>query len=380
MKILLHCIYYPPEVGGLESHVSGLAEGLVRRGLKVRVVTSRSLPRLPREEEIEGVRVKRTWLPSRTALGWAAHALSSVPATRSWGQWADLIHAQSFASVLPAGWVARMAGRPWIASFHTSHFLARARGQIWPSILGHLVRSPDYALAASEEIAEVATRLAKGRYVEAVTNGVDTDRFRRREWQSPARGTSRTILVPRRLFPKNGVEYFVRALPEIRSAIPGVRVLVIGDGPERPRLEALAAELGVDDSIQFLGSRPHGEMPALFSSGEIAVFPSLMEATSMAALEAMSCGLPVVASSVGGLPEIVDSEVGALVPPRDPAALARAVVQLFSDECLREKGCRARERVVAQWSNERLVDRHLEIYHDLIEGRAVKEPSAVGGS
>ena len=69
MKILLHCVYYPPEVGGLESHVSGLAEGLVRRGLEVRVVTSRSLPGLPREEEIKGVRVKRTWLPSRSAVG-----------------------------------------------------------------------------------------------------------------------------------------------------------------------------------------------------------------------------------------------------------------------------------------------------------------------
>ena len=380
MKILLHCVYYPPEVGGLESHVSGLAEGLVRRGLEVRVVTSRSLPGLPREEEIEGVRVKRTWLPSRSALGWAAHALGSIRATRSWGRWADLIHAQSFASVLPAGWAAKAAGRPWVASFHTSHFLARAGGRIWAPLLGHLVRSPDHALAASEEIAEVATRLAKGRYVEAVTNGVDTDRFRSREWRGPTRGRSWTVLVPRRLFPKNGVEFLVRALPEIRSEIPVVRVLVIGDGPERPRLEALAAELGVAESIQFLGSRPHAEMPALLASGGIAVLPSLVEATSVAALEAMSCGLPVVASAVGGLPEIVDSEVGALVPPGDSAALARAVIRLFEDEHLEEKGLRGRERVVAHWGSERLVDRHLEIYHDLIEGRAVKEPSAVGGS
>ena len=380
MKILLHCVYYPPEVGGLESHVSGLVEGLVRRGLEVRVVTSRSLPGLPREEEIQGVRVKRTWLPSRSAVGWAAHALASIPATRSWGRWADLIHAQSFASVLPAGWAARAAGRPWVASFHTSHFLARAGSRMWSPLLGHLVRSPDHVLAASEEIAKVAKRLAKGRYVEAVTNGVDTDRFRSREWRSATLGRSQTVLVPRRLFPKNGVEFLVRALPKIRSEIPDVRVLVIGDGPERARLEALAAELGVDESIQFLGSRPHAEMPALLASGEIAVFPSLVEATSVAALEAMSCGLPVVASAVGGLPEIVDSEVGALVPPRDSAALASAIIRLFDDEHLGEKGRRGRERVVAHWSNERLVDRHLEIYHDLIEGRVVEEPSAVGGS
>ena len=175
------------------------------------------------------------------------------------------------------------------------------------------------------------------------------------------------------------MEFLVQALPEIRSKIPDVQVLVIGDGPERPRLEALAVRFGVTKSIRFLGSRPHEEMPALLSSGEIAVLPSLVEATSVAALEAMSCQLAIVASAVGGLRQIVDSEVGALVPPGDPAALADAVVELLEDEQLAEKGRRGRERVVALWSNERLVDRHLEIYEDLLEGRGVKEPFAVGG-
>ncbi len=379
MKILIHSVYYPPEVGGLESHVAGLAAGLAKRGVEVRVVTSRSLAGLPPEEEIQGVRVKRTWLPSRSTPGWVAYALGSLPATRGWGRWADLIHAQSFASVLPAGLAARSARRPWLASFHTSHFLARAQRPLWTPILRRLVGWPDHALAASEEIAEVAMELARGTYVEALTNGVDTDRFRRQGAGSATQDTMRTVLVPRRLFAKNGVEFLVQALPEIRSKIPDVQVLVIGDGPERPRLEALAVRFGVTKSIRFLGSRPHEEMPALLSSGEIAVLPSLVEATSVAALEAMSCQLAIVASAVGGLRQIVDSEVGALVPPGDPAALADAVVELLEDEQLAEKGRRGRERVVALWSNERLVDRHLEIYEDLLEGRGVKEPFAVGG-
>jgi glycosyltransferase involved in cell wall biosynthesis len=116
-------------------------------------------------------------------------------------------------------------------------------------------------------------------------------------------------------------------------------------------------------------------MPGLLASGEIAIFPSLMEATSVAALEAMACERPVLATDVGGLPEIVEERVGGLVPPRDPGGLARGVVRLLRDPHLVEKGQIARERVVTHWSNARLVDRHLEIYEDLIAGREVRSPS-----
>jgi glycosyltransferase involved in cell wall biosynthesis len=90
-----------------------------------------------------------------------------------------------------------------------------------------------------------------------------------------------------------------------------------------------------------------------------------MEATSVAALEAMACELPVAASRVGGLPEIVDADVGALFEPADPGSLAGAVVTLLQDPALHERGRRARARVVERWSNDRLVERHLEIYREL---------------
>ncbi len=377
MKILIHCVYYHPEVGGLESHVAGLAQGLAERGVEVRVVTSRSRPELPSQEVASGVRIRRIPLPSRTANGWARYAVASIPETRRWARSADLIHAQSFASVLPAGVAAHSERRPWVASFHTSHFLIWARRRAWAPLLSRLVRWPDHAFAASEEIREVAENLGRGRPVEALTNGVDTARFRpsgeRRRNGGP------TLVVPRRLVPKNGVEYLVRALPEIRRLVPGVRARLIGDGPERGRLEMLARELQVEESIEFVGARPHGEMPELLSSGDIAVFPSLMEATSVAALEAMACQVPVVATAVGGLAEIVSADVGALVPPKDPAALARAVVELLRDGRLRDKGRLARERVATRWSNDRLVERHLEVYRDLLAGRPVGEASQAAG-
>jgi glycosyltransferase involved in cell wall biosynthesis len=230
-----------------------------------------------------------------------------------------------------------------------------------------MVRAPDYVLAASREIAQVAEELAPGRGVEALTNGVETSVFRPTEPTLPPSPRPR-IIVPRRLFPKNGVEFFVRALPRIARETDAEAVLV-GDGPERSRLEALARDLGVADRITFLGKKPHREMPGLLSSGILAVVPSLMEATSVAALEAMACGLPVAGSAVGGLPEILDEEVGGLFPPGDVGALAETVVGLLRDPGLSQKGLLARTRVEREWSNLRLARRHLEIYEALLHGR-----------
>lgn len=226
-----------------------------------------------------------------------------------------------------------------------------------------MIRTGDRVLAASSEIAHVAQDLTGGDVsVEALTNGVDTERFRPKAGKADRSERRPRIVVPRRLFSKNGVEFLVRALPGVRARVPDVEVLVVGDGPERSALERLARELGVTDSVRFLGARPHAEMPRLLASSDLAVIPSLMEATSVAGLEAMACGVPVVASRVGGLPEIIDDEVGRLVPPGDPDALAKAIVDLLRSPSRDALGKRARERVVSRWSNARLVERHVRIY------------------
>jgi glycosyltransferase involved in cell wall biosynthesis len=376
MRILLHCVYYPPEVGGLESHVAALAEGLVARGHEVRVITSRSLPGVAPRETREGVEVIRTWFPSRSPAGWILHALGSLPATRAGTRWADVVHAQAFASILPCHLARRGTGKPLVATFHTSHFLVRAQVPRWKPILRRLVRWPEHALAASDEIARVAEGLAPGARVEALTNGVETDRFRPVPPALPTPAGVRRIIVPRRLFAKNGVEFAVRAIPGVAERVPGAEFLFVGDGPERERLEALAIELGVGERVRFLGARPHAEMPALLASAEVAVFPSLMEATSVAALECMACELPVVATRVGGLPQIVDETVGALVPPAYPEALARALADLLERPDRAELGARARRRVVDHWSNDRLVERHLEIYRECARERRGGMPEA----
>jgi glycosyltransferase involved in cell wall biosynthesis len=278
---------------------------------------------------------------------------------------ADVLHAQDIASVPPALAARRVRGAPLVTTWHTSHFLKRADSPFWRPVFRRFIEAGDHNLAASREIARVAESVAPGTRVEALTNGVETELFRPVEplLEPPPEGRRR-LVVPRRLFEKNGVEYLVRAMPHLPDEVEAV---VVGDGPERGGLEALAGELGVARRLRFLGTRPNAQMPGILSSAELAVFPSLMEATSVAALECMACGVPVAASRVGGLPEIVDDAVGALFEPADPRDLARAVAGLLRRDDLAELGRAARRRVVRHWSNDRLARRHMEIYQALVD-------------
>ncbi len=368
MNILMHCIYFPPEVGGLESHVFNLCRGLVARGHRVDVVTSRSRPDLPHRQLMGDIHVRRTWLPARNPGGWFLHSMCSTPRTTRASAEVDVVHAQAVASIPPAWIAGRLRARPLITTLHTSHFLRLAGKVHWRPGLRTLLRASDHTFATSVEIADVADGLLPGLSTEPVTNGVDTSVFRRCAPSLPP-VSGPLLVVPRRLFPKNGVRFFVQAMPEIAAAVPGVEAILVGDGPEREELEGLSAQLGLADRVRFLGARPNAEMPAILSSAAVAVVPSLMEATSIAALEAMACALPVAASRVGGLPEIVDESVGTLFEPGNPADLARRVVALLRRTNLQEAGRRARERVATRWSNDRLVERHLEVYEALRAGK-----------
>jgi len=346
----------------------------VERGCGVSIVTSRSRQGLPAYEVMDGIQVWRTWMPSRTTLGWSLHGASSTPKLGQVALQADIIHAQAFQSVLPAFVAHRAAKIPLVSTWHTSHFLKRAESPFWRPIFQRLLRWSDHNLAASVQIARVGESIAPGVTVEALANGVETGVFRRISPALPA-SKRRRIIVPRRLFHKNGVEFLVKAMPLIAEEVD-VEAVIVGDGPERPVLEALAEELRMTDRIRFLGAHTHDEMPGLLSSAELAIFPSLMEATSVAAIECMACEVPVAASDVGGLPELIDGDVGGLFESANPTALAQTVIALLRRADLAALGVRARARVLERWSNSRLVDRHLEIYRGLIEQQRSSTNSA----
>jgi glycosyltransferase involved in cell wall biosynthesis len=171
-----------------------------------------------------------------------------------------------------------------------------------------------------------------------IKNGVDLERF---AFSGPRPGGP--IVAVARLSPEKDIANLVRAAALVARQLPDLRVEVAGGGPCLHDLKQLAADLGIGSRITFLGEV--GDVRALLSRARLFALPSRSEGIPLTALEAMACGLPVVATRVGGLPEVVDDGVtGLLVPPADPPALAGAIAEICNDPARRERMGRAGAR------------------------------------
>ena len=170
-----------------------------------------------------------------------------------------------------------------------------------------------------------------------------------------------------RLVPVKGLEYLLVAVARLRIDHPGIRLEIAGSGPMREKLEHQARRLGLADCISFLGWRT--DLSCLMPSWTAFVQSSLDEGFPVALMEAMSAGIPVVATSVGGTPELVDNgRTGILVPPSDPMALAAGLRTLIQDARLREKiGSAGRDRVRKQFSESRMVASIGKIYEKMLQ-------------
>jgi glycosyltransferase involved in cell wall biosynthesis len=367
LRILMPTIYFPPRVGGIESHVYYLARELVRRGHSVEVVTTRTERGSPWRETMEGIEVVR--LPSfgKHFAGWVLSSLVSVPRVVRSASRADLIHCHTFAFALGGDVAHALGGTPLLVTVHSSHFLRLAGSRVMSVPLRLVLRPAQALLSTSKEIDTVVSRLLPGAFTVPIVNGIDTGTFRPVEPSLPRPPGRFVIVCPRRLVEKNGTEFLVRALPLLRDRVD-VTVYVAGDGPLRARVEALARSLGVDDRLVFMGSVANAEMPGVYSSADLVVIPSLIEATSIAALEAMACERLVAASRVGGLPEIIDESVGILFPPGDPEALAEAIVKASDMKASAgAMGRAARTRVEANWSIRSIADVHEDLYFKFVK-------------
>lgn len=194
--------------------------------------------------------------------------------------------------------------------------------------------------------------------------GVDPDVF------TPAKLPHRApdILYAGHLVPAKGVEHLIRALPDVRRAIPNARLILTGDGPDRPRLERLVRELSLSGAIDFPGAVPFTEMPGVFQRCALFCLPTLAEAFGISILQAMACGKPVVASAVGGIPHIVEhGPSGRLVPPRDPQALADALIALLTDPpAMDVMGRHNRTLVLKHYTWQAVVEQLETLYRDLL--------------
>ena len=261
---------------------------------------------------------------------------------------------------------AHLAGVPVVASaLHSTG---------WPDGVGRLNRLltgwTDAFIGVADAHAEhlVQNERFPAEKVNTIYNGVDCDRFApqdasaiRRELGIAADAPVVGILAALR--PEKNHELFLAGAKEIRAAIPAAQFIVVGDGPKRQELEQLAADLGIADAVRFVGSR--SDVPALLAACDVVALTSHNEASPVSILEALACGVPVVASNVGSVREtVVDGETGRLFPAGDLAAFVTSTVGLLNSPADRERmGAEGRRRVEAR----RSLDAMVRGYEQLIE-------------
>jgi glycosyltransferase involved in cell wall biosynthesis len=364
--------------GGAQEHVFGLLTRIDPRRYDVHVVSlspGSSVRKLARE----GIAVAVIDEPDDAiATGALAALLTDLRP--------EVIHNHMYRAELVGTRAAIALGevgrpRPYVVStVHSS----RIRSEEDRQVLRLLTPRMDRLIAVSRSIVEKLRHESRDTApISLIHNGVDLSRYDqqepcctlREEYDLPADGP--IVGVVARLEPEKGHPTLLEAWPLVVAAVPDATLLVVGEGSRREALEVMANELGVAHRVVFTGRRD--DMPAVTAALDVAVLPSYREALGLSVLEAMALSRPVVASNVGGIPEmILDGRTGLLVPPHDAEALATAIIRLLRDHPLADTLARAGHDLVHERFCIELMVRAVEDIYD--EGaRAVRLSEVAAG-
>jgi glycosyltransferase involved in cell wall biosynthesis len=373
--------------GGAQAHVQNLVEGLDPQRFESRVISLSDGPAV-RRLRAAGVMVDVVAEPDdRVALAEVVALLGEAPP--------DIIHNHMYRAEI-VGTRAALAlaeqgiPRPYVVgTIHSS----RVRSAADRRLVGTLTPSMDRLIAVSRSI--LAKLEAEGRTsvpVELIYNGVDLERYAYQEacctlpeeYGFPE--GSPMVGVVARLEPEKGHETLLDAWPRVLRSVPEARLLVIGEGSLREALEARAESLGLlgepcsgDRCVGTRGARPgakvlftglRDDVPAVTAALDVAVLPSYREAQGLAILEAMALRRPVVATAVGGVPEMIENgRTGLLVPPHDATALANAITRVLTDHPLADMLARAGHDMVHERFSVQAMARAVSAIYE--EGAAV---------
>lgn len=348
-------------ISGSENHLLLLLPDLRERGFDVRfaMLHEHEPGALELAERLEeaGVPVEQIAFSRTTSVATFGRLLRLVRRVRPTILHTHLVHADFLG--LPAGRLARVpvlvSTKHGFNPFRDSRVFARADRAVARLAHVHVAISRGLAryLAEREGFDEAS--------FEVVHYGIEAGPA------PPPIADPRRLAIVGRLIPIKGHEVLLRALASLRDDMPETILDVVGDGPLEAELRTTVARLGLDGGVRFNGRvSPVG--PAFERAG-LVVVPSFGEGFGMVALEAMERGRPVVASAVGGLPEIVeDGRTGLLVPPGDAHALAHAIRELVSDpERAAAMGAAGRERALEAFSQQRCTDQTDELYRAALE-------------
>jgi glycosyltransferase involved in cell wall biosynthesis len=369
---ICYCIsHFEPVASGAERQARLQGAELVRRGHVVHVVT-RAVAGEPDEAGIDGIRVHRQIRPREFGPLFGLTFLTNLAsALKRLRDEYDIVHChQGLWEAAAAGWVAPRLGKPSLVQpaaggdFGEVQQLKRTRGR---SVLRRLILRNLHFVAISEQIereldelgvpASRRTRLA---------SGVDSNAFRPGpsavEHEMPPRPR---VLFLGRLHAQKNLAMLLDTWPHVRRRV-SAHLILAGDGPDRDGLAARAAALGVADSVHFVG---HVARPAEYlRAADVFVLPSVAEGMSNSLLQAMAVGLPIAASRIGGNTDLlVDCVSGRLIEPNSVSAWSAGLIELLTEgELARQLGAAARQRVVQDFSIQRVVDRYVALYEQLL--------------
>lgn len=400
LQIICPTYWYPRHAADTQAtYVHDINRHLVRRGHAVTVVTPGD-PSEPGVDAFDGVDVVRFPIEIPADLTYGHVAQSRV----SWlGRFARLavmtnyLDAQYKATMaaarerrgnvihahwaIPTGPAAVLAARrlriPSVITMHGGDvYVNPEQGYDFPTRwyvrppLRWTLRNAGALTAITEDCRQHALRAgAPPERIRIVFNGTDLRRFSpdgNRERAAQPYGPH-MIFACRQLFPRKGIRFLIEAAARLKPRFPGLKVVLAGDGFERPELVQLAADRGIADDVAFLGWVPNADLPPYYRAAAVSVIPSLEEGFGIPAAEAMGCEVPVVATDAGGLPEVVEHGVTGLVVPRGNVdALADAIGKLLADEALRRQmGVAGRARVLRLFDWDRSAEQFEQIYEAL---------------
>ncbi|MCL4489679.1 MAG: glycosyltransferase family 4 protein [Chloroflexi bacterium] len=352
---------------------SRLATALVQRGCDVAVVTQRYPRTLPAEEQIEGVRVRRLpfllprlWYLERGRVDLFIAGLFCFPQTLVWAAWyiarhkPDVVNLHFVGAPTPFLLIINKVLRfRFVVSLHgddVEGYSRRTWFERW--IARAALRQADVVTACSQylldRVVALEPRIASKAHV--IYNGMDLP-------DSPRvlmRGDG--VLAVGRMVPKKGFDVLLRAMAECRRMDPQLSLTLVGDGPERGALESLCRELNLDGSIHFLGPGCWDEVWKALASCSVVVVPSREEAFGLVALEAMAAGKPVIATRVGGLPEVLEGADAFVVEPDDPKGMARAIKDALATLQNRPGFGQRNAAIAARFSIEQMASGYVAVY------------------
>ncbi|GGM40089.1 glycogen synthase [Micromonospora sonchi] len=354
-RILMLSWEYPPVlVGGLGRHVHALSVALAAAGHEVTVVT-RHAEGAPLEEYVDGVRVVRAAedpvtfpLATESLLAWTMafnHTLTRAALRAAGTGGYDVIHAHDWLVAHTAMTLREHLDLPLVSTIHATE---AGRHQGWlPGEMNRTIHGVEHWLGGESTRVIVCSGYMRdevtglfgvpaGR-VDVVPNGVEPQR-----WRVPASTVAQArarfaadgplITFAGRLVYEKGVQHLLAGLPRLRERHPGLRAVIVGDGPYRAELEADVHRLGLTDTVSLPGFLGGTDLPAVLAASDCFAVPSIYEPFGMVALEGAAAGAPLAVAETGGLAEIVEPGVtGMTFRPHDPDALADAVHALLSD-------------------------------------------------